>query len=91
MKAIQMVLVAALVAVLSAIAYDLHRLADDFQLGADLRRSLIALSTKPTETPEQSRERVRREAQQLNESTRHSADVFNESVKQDARKPTQKR
>lgn len=57
MRQVQFVLLSAILVVLSVIAYDLHRLAGDFQIGADLRQAIFA---SPPDKPETAAERKTR-------------------------------
>jgi hypothetical protein len=53
MRQVQFVLLSAILVVLSVIAYDLHRLAADFQIGADLRQAIFASAPDKPETLEE--------------------------------------
>jgi hypothetical protein len=67
MKQVQNLLLAALVAVLALIAYDLHRLTMFFTPSPPLKTVLGLQAPPPPETREQRNVRLRREVQELTE------------------------
>jgi hypothetical protein len=67
MKAVQNLLLAAFLAVLALIAYDLHRLVNTISPGGATMTALFGAPDDPKETRAQRNERLRRETDELSQ------------------------
>jgi hypothetical protein len=88
MRAVQLVLLSAILVVLQVIAHDLHRIAYAIPIVGD-RPAVATVATATTpETPEQHRARIEREAQRQNQLTNDQVEVFKRQLELDRNKPS---